>query len=382
LNNSQDLLTFFITNNSIINEDFLKNKKMEGYTQKEMFSSVPHFTHRKEEEEMEDKPRPCVSRGGGLPCEFEEDLNSAELVCKFCGLVGARILSAEDEKVYDEEDNKNLRSDGSTETTLSQKAYNANVSGLGSGFTAADRTIEFKRRYKAREKRKLHYLALLKKQCAKMSLGGKASDYCIKLFTEYADNAKSFSEKKMPEIMLGVIFHACTKMDYGFQRRIAELSRQTGVPEAQIRNGMKLIESVCKVSQGKYKTEPLYFIPRYCQNLLYDKLHVQMPNGQIDPVANYALNQFTSKADAVARYVNEFLEGKKPNTVAAADIALTVKWFYGMRIDLSDSEIAQGTDVTLKTLKSTIEKVEKEMEAHGLDTAAIVKEIESRFTEE
>jgi len=362
--------------------DFLKNKKMEGYTQKEMFSSVPHFTHRKEEEEMEDKPRPCVSRGGGLPCEFEEDLNSAELVCKFCGLVGARILSAEDEKVYDEEDNKNLRSDGSTETTLSQKAYNANVSGLGSGFTAADRTIPFFKKLTRREKMKYHYLFLLKQQCARMKLGGKASDLCLELFSQYADNAKSFSEKKMPDIMLGVIFHACAKMDYGYQRRIAELSRQTGIPQANIRNGMRLIENVCRVSEDKHKTEPVYFIPRYCRNLLSSKLNIQLPNGRTDPLANRTLNLFDSKANAVAEYVNQFLEGRKPNTVAATDIALTQKWFYEKQIDLSVQEIAKGTDVTLKTLNSTIEKVEEEMKARRMDTAAIVKEIESRFPQD
>jgi len=224
-------------------------------------------------------------------------------------------------------------------------------------------TIEFTVKKKAKDRLAEEWRHDLEEQCVRMKLKGKTTDDCLDLFNEYVRVAPTLPKRKKNAIMLGVIFYACTKNDD--QRTIQELARQTSRPEKEVRTGMKLIEKRCHVFQDKRRVEPSDLIPRYCQRMT--------------PAFK---NLFVANARVVAEYIHQFLEGKKPKTVAATDIILTYRWFYDGTAEWDESQIAELAKVKLATLRSSIAKVEEEMKSSGLSVSTIVADAESRHPTE
>ena len=100
---------------------------------------------------VKEEDKPCEARTDGLPCDFQEDGHKSVFVCRYCGRVGQRILSTSQGKVFEHDDEKNLRADkGKTTdpltTVVSSSVYTSNTSNLAAGLTARDRTISFTKR--------------------------------------------------------------------------------------------------------------------------------------------------------------------------------------------------------------------------------------------
>jgi len=303
---------------------------------------------------------PCSGRQDGGSCVFLEDEKNAEMVCKFCGKIGRRILSTAQPKVFDRSDEKNLHAEQDTDSIQNPTLGNVFTSDTGSlnpGLTGCDRTLAFTRKKSAKDKLAEEWRRELQSQCGRMMLKARTTKECVELFNEYVKMARTLPKKKRNTIMLGIIFYACK--NNSDQRTILELARQTKTSEKEVRAGMKMVEKKCFAFMDKRKVEPMDLIPRYCKMM---KPEIR--------------DSFIANASIVAEHIHQFLEGKKPSTVAATDIVLTFKWFYNGIADWSEADVADMAKLKLTTLKNSVAKVEKEMRSSGLSVAAIIADAE------
>jgi len=310
--------------------------------------------------------RPCSRRPGGGPCEFLEDDKNAEMVCRFCGRVGRRILSTAQAKVFEHGDEKNLHADEGKQFgqlgTRMGSVYTANASALNPGLVGRDRTIQFDKKRTAKDKTADSLRHELENQCTRMKLIGKTTNDALELFDFYVRNVKTLPKNQKVIIMLGVIFYAC-KINND-TRTVQELARQTGREPSEVRNGVKLISNKCGAFLTRDKVEPSKLISRHCEQL---------------GMKSELTNMFVNRAIVVDEHIHQYLEGKKPKTVAATDMALTYKWFFEGQLEWDEATIAEKLDLKPATLRKSIVKVEEEMRANGKTVKSIIDDADERF---
>jgi len=305
----------------------------------------------------------CITRPGHQ-CEFREE--NAEEVCIHCGRIGKRILYTGQQKVFEHGDEKNLHADegkllGAPGTTLSREAFTSNVSNLGAGYKARDRTKDGIDKPKAKDVAIQKYRHKIEDYCAKIGLSGKSQEDCLELFDIIAASSKNgIPRSQVTPIILGVLFHGCKKGDLPFT--VKNLAEKTGKDEKTVRAGMKLVEKKAKVFVEKFKVEASNLIEPNCR-----KLGMEKP----------FMNVFVPNAKTVDSKIGQFLEGKKPSTVAATDIYLTLKWFYSEESRWSMSAIANVVGISVGTLNNSVKDVLKEMESAGISSEDIVTEAKS-----
>jgi len=301
----------------------------------------------------------------GKPCEFREE--NAEEVCIHCGRVGSRILSTAQQKVFEYGDKDKLHADngkhlGGSETTLSREAFTSNVSVLGAGFKARDRTKEGVERRSPKDAAIEVYRHKIEEYCTKIDLNGKSQESCMELFNEIAAKSENgISKNQSIPIILGVLFHGCKKGESHFT--VKYLAKKTGEDEKTVRKGIKLVEKKCQVSSAeKLKVESGSLIESLCLQLGMDKSFR----------TSFALN-----AKTVDDRIHGYLDGKRPTTVAATSIFLTLKWFHPSDTRWPLASIAKTVGVSVAALTSSVKKVENDMERDGCTSEDIVKEVNS-----
>lgn len=306
---------------------------------------------------VKDQERPCEARRDGLPCDFQEDGHKSVFVCKYCGRVGQRILSTSQGKVFEHEDEKNLRADkGKTTdpltTVLGSTVYTSNTSNLAAGLTARDRTISFTKRKSEKERNMDKSRHDLLDQCARMKLNGATTDYCLELFDGYMKDVHTFPKHQIRAIFLGVLFYACKHV--GSPCTPAELAKQTHEELKDVRQGMKLVWKRCNmIMTSDVQKTSQNLVDRYC-----GELHLDI--------------RFMSKAREVDEKIRHYVEGKHPNTVAATDIALTFEWCFPPEQRTDQAEIARVAGLKLATLRKSIAQVQEQLKEAGKTPADIV----------
>lgn len=306
---------------------------------------------------VKEEDKPCEARTDGLPCDFQEDGHKSVFVCRYCGRVGQRILSTSQGKVFEHDDEKNLRADkGKTTdpltTVVSSSVYTSNTSNLAAGLTARDRTISFTKRKSEKEKNMEKYRHVLSEQCLKMQLNGATMDYCLELFDGYMKDMHTFPMHHIKAIILGALFYACKHG--GAPRTPAELADQTHTKLREVRQGMKLVSKRCSmIMTSDVQKTSQNLVDRYC-----DELGLDMP--------------FISKAREVDDKIRQYVEGKHSNTVAATDIALTFEWFYPPEQRRDQARIAELAGLKLATLRKSIAQVQEEMRKANKSPADII----------
>lgn len=307
----------------------------------------------------------CPRNPTGGPHDYQEDKRTAEMVCRHCGAVGHKIYSTALPKVFEDKDEKNLTSDPGKQIgqmgTRMGSVYSSSLTSLQPGLTARDRTLHFTTRRRAKDRMAEEFRHDLEDQCVRMNLKRRTINDCLELFDEYVRAAPTLPRSQKLAIMLGVIFHGCRKNDD--TRTVQELARQTQRPEKEVRNGMKLVSRRCNAFDDKRKVEPIKLISRYCQNL------------RLKPEF---MNMFVTNAQTVGMHINQYLEGRKANTVAATDIVLTFRWFYDGKCVWDEAQIAQLSKLKVTTLRKSIAKVEEEMKKDRKTVAEIIADAESQ----
>jgi len=303
----------------------------------------------------------CEARQG-KPCVFQE--KNAEEVCIYCGRIGKRILFTGQQKVFEHGDEKNLHADGGKALgdpgTKMGEVFSSNASSLTPGYRERDRTIVapgFEKR-KPRDAAIENFRHMLDSQCERMQLSKKTKNDCMDLFNHCARNG-ILSKSQITPLLLGILFHGCKKGD--LQLTVKDLAKMTKQKEETVRKGMKIVGERCSAMLDREKVESSSLIHRYCIRLGMD--------------ASF-MNMFVSNAKSVDEKIRQFLEGKKPNTVAATDIYLTLKWFYSdpYAESWSLSKIAEAADLKATTLRKSIADVQKGMSDSGMTSDRIVQE--------
>jgi len=279
----------------------------------------------------------CPARPG-FECVFQE--KNSEEVCKYCGRTGRRTIYTGAAKMFDPEDEKNLTSDtgkylGPPSTKMGE-VFTSNVSVLNPGYKARDRSIVTSMKATAKEQARERCRHKLEDQCRQMELSKRTTDDCLLLFEKYAEKG-TIQKNQVTIIILGILFHGCKKGENHLT--VSELAKITSQSEENVRKGIKLIERKCEVSQDRSKVESSGFIRKFC-------FHLAMSPSE--------MNVFVPNAMIVDDYIRGYLEGRKPNTVAAADIALAVKWFHGDESKYSLDAIATTAGVSQSTLRKSI----------------------------
>jgi len=291
------------------------------------------------------QPIMCTARPG-MPCDFVE--KNAEEVCKYCGRVGRRILFTGQAKIFEPGDEKQKTADGGKSlglptTKMSGSVYTSNTSILNPGFKARDRTIVGIEKQKPKDVAIERNRHLLQDKCVQMQLSKKTQEECLDLFDKCVEKGP-IPRNQVNTYILGILFHGCKKG--GSDITVRELARQTKQDEKTVRKGMKHVEKRCSVSDDKVKVESSGLIERYCITLGMDSSFCY---------------KFVSNAKEVDRRIRQFLEGKKPNTVAATDIVLTLRWFYPEIETWTFNRIAEVAGLKPPTLRKSIAEVEAEM---------------------
>jgi len=309
----------------------------------------------------------CSGLNYKKPCEFEFDEKISEMVCIHCGKVGRRVLFTGQAKVYEHGDESKLNADNGKhlsgpETTLSSEAYSSNRGGLSAGYTAADRTkIGVVQPSKTKNKKIQGYRRQLLDYCRKINLNGKTQDECLKLFDDIVfDSKNTICKTQSIQILMGVIFHGCRRCC--FPVTVKDLAVKTGESKNNVRNGLKIVEKKCRGSMVKITNTSSSLIEEYCRRL-----------GMKKPF----IFRFVSNAHIVDNKIHEYLIGKKPSTVAATAIYLTLEWFYSGSRELSDQTIAKTVEISIDTLNKSIKIVKEEMKTAGITSECIVKEANS-----
>jgi len=301
----------------------------------------------------------CEARRG-FPCEFQE--KNSEEVCKWCGRVGKRILYTGQQKVFEHGDEKNLHADEGkslgTPGTKMGEVFSSNASSLNPGYRERDRTIVRPEKRKARDTAIEKYRHDLETQCQRMQLSRRTTNDCMELF-DLCTQKGVLSSSSFITLELGILFHGCKKGD--LQLTVKDLAKMTKQSEERVRKGMKIVGERCAILMDKETVESSGLIQRYCTRLGMDSSFMTM---------------FVSNAKSVDGKIRQFLIGKKPNTVAAADIFLTLKWFYPDSITESWPliRIAESADLKPTTLRKSIADVQKGMEESHLTSDKIVEE--------
>jgi len=263
------------------------------------------------------------------------------------------------QKVFEHGDEKNLHADEGKPLGLSGtkmgEVYTANASSLTPGYKARDRTLIAGDKRRPKDAKIEGYRHKLEDQCNQMKLSRRTLNDCLSIFDRVAASGPIAVQQVIP-IILGILFYGCKQSDCPVT--INELARQTGKSEPDIRKGMKIVAKRAPPSILPAKMDSSNLISRYCTQL-----------GMSDPF----LPQFISVAKEVDYKIRVFLEGKKPNTVAATDIILTLKWFHPSDTRWSVTDVARIANLTPATINKSIESVEKGMKEKMMTPESIVK---------
>jgi len=306
-------------------------------------------------------PVQMCERRPGCPCEFVE--RDGEEYCIHCGRAGRRALSTLQQKVYQHSDESKLHADeglplGLCGTTLSHDAYTSNTGNLGAGFKARDRTKEGIGKLNAKYAAMQKYRHEIEDYCVLIGLGRMCLNECLAIFDRFAMSSKnSIPQSRFTLVYLGVLFHGCKRGNTPFT--IKNLAKVTGKSEVLVRKGVRLVEKKCEMYRDKVIVESSNLIENYCKQLGMDKTF---------------MNVFVPNAKFVDDKIRHFLEGKRPTTVAATDIFLTLKWFYTEVTKWDISVIASSLGIRDTTLSDSINDVFRKLDEAGFTPEDVVKE--------
>ena len=161
----------------------------------------------------------------------------------------------------------------------------------------------------ATEKKQEEVSQKLMQQCAAMGLSARTKEYCREMYQLYTENVKVLAKTSINAVILGILFFACK--NNGAPRTIKELAKETHTTQDEVRRGMKLVSKRCAslISSTGDQVTSQNLLERYCTKLGLEY-------------------SFTSKALEVDAIIRKYVEGRRSNTLAAADIAIAFRWYY------------------------------------------------------
>jgi len=267
---------------------------------------------------------------------FVEDTKSGDIVCRNCGLVlEEKVMDlGADWRNFDSDKDKSHAGVVSTifDSLATQIAVEAG--GKNSRLNAAQKSIAMESSERA-----------ISEVVSKINEMGTRLGFTEDILKRARQAYKTFHESKQrtirgskgDPIVCALLYLACK--EEGVPRTFREIAKETGVNEKEIRNMYtKLTKQLPKSGKITTAVAPADLILRFCSKL-------QLAQSVI------------SDAQDIARQATPHLEGKNPNSIAAAAILMATK-----TSDLSRmaKEIAKAASIT----PATVLKIHAEMVAN------------------